>query len=176
MPLLDLANELKEEAGGKENQLFITQVIMEDDAAHWEGETHSSHDASLFARLPDDASFQSLFKLYFRHVAPFSPIIHRATFEAQTADRLHQRSPSQARLVLMICAVASVYKPQMPEHQRHPPGWNYFSAVRAIQNELTLTNAAKLIDVQIIAASHRYTRTITAAANVWCSWKLSITT
>lgn len=93
VPLLDLATELKEEAGAKERLLSIIQPIMEDDATSWEAEIHNSHDLSLFAQLPDDVTLQSLLKLYIRHVAPFWPIIHRATFEVQCADRLHQRLP-----------------------------------------------------------------------------------
>lgn len=54
----------------------------------------------------------------------------------------------------MVCAVACVYEPQILERQRHPPGWDYFFAVRILQNELTLIGATTLVDVQVIAVSH----------------------
>lgn len=153
MPLLGLASELKEEAEGESSvpPNFTTPVDFKLNS--WEEETLTEEGAVLFAGLPDDITLQSLLALYFRHVSPFWPIVHKPTMEVQCADLLHQRYPSQARLVLMVCAVASIYGPDLPRGGGRPPGWDYFSSVRSVQKEFIVAGPTNLIDVQVIAVS-----------------------
>ena len=52
---------------------------------------------------------RTLFGLFFRYITPFRPVIDRVRFETRYADRLHERDSDFARLLLAVCAVASVY-------------------------------------------------------------------
>lgn len=151
VPLLGLASELKEEAEGPSSAARTSYTPPDFNLHSWEEEALREEGAVLFARLPDDATLQSLLALYFRHVSPFWPIVHKPTLEVQCADLLHQRYPSQARLVLMVCAIASIYWPDFPGAEGRPPGWEYFSCVRSLQKDFLLAGPTNLIDVQVIA-------------------------
>lgn len=59
--------------------------------------------------FPEDDLTKLLLSLFFRYVTPFLPLIHRVSFEAQFADRLHERDSHQAFLLNMICSVASIF-------------------------------------------------------------------
>ena len=84
--------------------------------------------------FPEDDLILSLLSLFFRYTTPFMPVIHRATFEAQYADKLHFRDPPQAKLLLMMCAVASPYSddPRVLHEYRGAkiPGYQYFCQVK----------------------------------------------
>ena len=153
MPLLGLASEVKEEAGG--DPLLPAKPVYEEDPEQWTPEMQSgSYMTSLVRALPDDASLVSLLEIYFRCVSPFWPFIHRPTVEAQCADLSHYRQPSQAKLILMICAVASVHTPEASNTYGKPPGWAYFAAVHDTHQDLIPEGAPKLVDVQVIAVRH----------------------
>ncbi|KAF9518746.1 hypothetical protein BS47DRAFT_193868 [Hydnum rufescens UP504] len=70
------------------------------------------------------------FDLFFRYITPFYPIIHRSTFEIQFADGLHERNHVHSDLVLMLCAVASIYSNDPRVHHEvnklRVPGYQYF--------------------------------------------------
>ena len=152
MPLLGLASELKEEAGGESS--LPAKPIYEEDADHWAlGAKSGSYMASLLHALPDEMSLTSLLGIYFRCVSPFWPVIDQSTVEAQCADLSYLTQPSQTKLVLMICAVASVYKPDISNTRGKPPGWSYFMAVHDARRVLIPGAAPKLVDVQVIAVS-----------------------
>ncbi|KAF8323942.1 hypothetical protein DL93DRAFT_56731 [Clavulina sp. PMI_390] len=132
-------------------------LIRDENEYSWESETNLQDDLLVFSKLPDDSQLQNLLGIYFRHVAPFFPIIHKATLEVQCADHLHRRHVSQARLILMMCAVASIYDPESNKTPgRHPPGWEFFSIMRHRQTQFTISGAARLLDAQILALQVLY--------------------
>ena len=150
MPLLGLAYELREEAGGKPS--LPAEPIYEEDSDHWAlGAQSGGYMTPLLHALPDEMTLTSLLRIYFRCVSPFWPIIHQSTVKAQCADLSYLRQPSQAKLILMICAVASVYKPDTSNTRGKPPGWSYFTAVHDARQGLIPKAAATLVDVQVIA-------------------------
>lgn len=99
--------------------------------------------------FPPPDLMRTLIDLFFRYVTPFFPIIHRPTFEAQYADRLHERDSHHAQLLFMVCAVASVYSddPRVYQEVRGVPvpGYKYFVEVSNWSRSLA---AARLSDLQ----------------------------
>lgn len=96
-----------------------------------------------------------LFDLFFRYITPFFPIIHRPTFEVQYADGLHERDTRYSRLVLMICATASIYSddPRVLHEVNNSriPGYQYF-----LDGNNCTHSAAQLPDLQICVVSSSY--------------------
>ena len=94
----------------------------------------------------------SLLSLFFRYITPFTPVVHKPTFEAQYAEKLHLRDLPQARLLLMMCSVASPYSddPRVLHDYRGAkiPGYQYFCQVK---DWLKLLAPTTLADIQAYA-------------------------
>ncbi|KAF8605200.1 hypothetical protein BDV93DRAFT_76481 [Ceratobasidium sp. AG-I] len=57
--------------------------------------------------FPPEDLLYSLVDLYFKRFNILLPLLHRPTFEAQLAEKLHWRDPSFAAVVLLVCANGS---------------------------------------------------------------------
>lgn len=159
LPLLDLANDLREDAASEPVKPVRPHLLHERRPAfEWEDTGRDEQDNSaIFAALPNNNTIRELWDIFARRVLPFWPILHRPTVEVQISDLLHERSVSQARLVLLMAALASIYPPTTHNLEWRPPGWQYFSVVTVSHVELILQNEACLADVQVLAVSERET-------------------
>ncbi|KAI0260431.1 fungal-specific transcription factor domain-containing protein [Gloeopeniophorella convolvens] len=83
--------------------------------------------------FPEPDLLTSLIALYFKHVAPIMPLLHRPTFLSAFDDCLHLRDDKFGALVLLVCAVASRYSHDPRAWFRggdsRPAGWIWFNQV-----------------------------------------------
>ncbi|KAJ7497517.1 fungal-specific transcription factor domain-containing protein [Mycena latifolia] len=94
----------------------------------------------------------SLMSLYFFHVHPFIPILHRPTFERSVAEGLHLRNSRFGATLLLVCSLASRYSndPRVQlegTNMEHSSGWKWMGQIRLIRQSYTTTPS--LYDVQI---------------------------
>ncbi|KAF8518234.1 fungal-specific transcription factor domain-containing protein [Gautieria morchelliformis] len=101
--------------------------------------------------FPPPDLVDALVPLFFVHNNTYLPVLHRPTFDRQYRDRLHERDPAFAHILLLVCAIAArnshdprVLRPDVPD--RHSAGWKYFDQVR-IQRK-SLIAPASLFDLQ----------------------------
>ncbi|KAH7345337.1 fungal-specific transcription factor domain-containing protein [Rhizoctonia solani] len=82
--------------------------------------------------FPPDDLLASLVDLYFTRFNVILPLLHRPTFEAQLAQKLHWRDPSFAAVVLLVCANGSRFSDDtrvMPYYAEDiPPEMREFDA------------------------------------------------
>jgi hypothetical protein len=84
--------------------------------------------------FPPTDLMEALIHLFVRHVSPITPIIDISTFEKQYASGLYLRDLRHARLLLMVCALGSIYSkdPRVlyDVQGRLVPGYEYFFQLR----------------------------------------------
>ncbi|QRW18822.1 Fungal Zn(2)-Cys(6) binuclear cluster domain [Rhizoctonia solani] len=82
--------------------------------------------------FPPDDLLASLVDLYFTRFNVILPLLHRPTFEAQLAQKLHWKDPSFAAVVLLVCANGSRFSDDtrvMPFYAEDiPPDMREFDA------------------------------------------------
>ncbi|KIK67620.1 hypothetical protein GYMLUDRAFT_237846 [Collybiopsis luxurians FD-317 M1] len=94
--------------------------------------------------FPEDVLFRSLLDLYFVHVHPFVPLLHRPTFERAISDGLHLQDYEFGTVVLCVCAIASRYSNDPRNfiegtNNPHSLGWPWFQQVANTQTTLVET-------------------------------------
>lgn len=116
-------------------------------------ETHHPH-----LDFPEPDLLTSLVDLYFKHVNPFTALLHAPIFRRSVEDGLHFRNDGFGQVVLMVCAIASRYSDDSrvllaPDHEQslHSAGWKWFSQVEVSRRSL-LTPPC-LYDLQIYCVS-----------------------
>ena len=85
-----------------------------------------------------------LVDLYFVHLNPVAPLLHRPSFERQITQGVHSRKPSFAAVYLLVCAVASRYSDDprvfVDDVQggvaEHSAGWKYYEQVQMARRTL----------------------------------------
>ncbi|KAJ7664241.1 fungal-specific transcription factor domain-containing protein [Mycena rosella] len=88
----------------------------------------------------------SLVSLYFSSVNPLIPLLHRPTFEQCIGRRLHEDEPGFASTVLLVCALGSLYLPEVSRQERETLGWKWYNQVELCGH--TLKNLPALYDLQ----------------------------
>lgn len=81
--------------------------------------------------FPDDPLMASLVSLYFSHVNPFIPLLHRPRFVEGLNQRLHIHDPGFASILLLVCAVGSLYltDPGLSRQDREQLAWKWYDQV-----------------------------------------------
>ncbi|KAJ7496041.1 fungal-specific transcription factor domain-containing protein, partial [Mycena galericulata] len=102
--------------------------------------------------FPDADFMDSLLSLYWFHVHPFIPILHRQTFEKSVAEGLHLRNSRFGATLLLVCSLASRYSddPRVyleGTNSEHSCGWKWAGQIRLVRQSFTTTPS--LYDVQI---------------------------
>lgn len=95
-----------------------------------------------------------LVDLYFTHVNPITPLLHRPSFERKIMQNVHLNNTSFGAVYLLVCAVAARYSDD--PHvlldgveggmSKHSAGWKYFQQVQLVRR--TLLAPACLEDMQ----------------------------
>ncbi|KAF8320305.1 hypothetical protein DL93DRAFT_2052825, partial [Clavulina sp. PMI_390] len=100
--------------------------------------------------FPPKDLMDTLLDLYFRHFAPFLPVLDRSSFEIAYKDGLHLRSIPFANILLLACAIASQYcddpRVWLEGIGRPSAGWSYFMQVRDSTSRSYAS--ATLLDIQ----------------------------
>ncbi|KAJ7268781.1 fungal-specific transcription factor domain-containing protein [Mycena haematopus] len=103
--------------------------------------------------FPEKDLMESLMSLYFSHVHPFIPLLHRQTFERSIDEGLHLRNSRFGATLLLVCALASRYSsdPRVylegTNNSEHSCGWKWVGQIRLVKQSFTTTPS--LYDVQI---------------------------
>ncbi|KAI8147803.1 fungal-specific transcription factor domain-containing protein [Fennellomyces sp. T-0311] len=102
---------------------------------------------SVFAKASDIHT--DLLGIYFEHVHPYLPIIHRPTFQKQLQDK-----KICELLLYAMYAVASRWQPQPKQQQQDPSGWSYYeTAFKLLDN---YADAPRLSTVQALILMIKY--------------------
>ncbi|KAJ7772586.1 fungal-specific transcription factor domain-containing protein [Mycena maculata] len=100
--------------------------------------------------FPEPDLMDSLLSLYWLHVQPFVPLLHRPTFEKSVAEGLHLKNSRFGATLLLVCAMAARYSsdPRVYlNNSEHSCGWKWAAQIRLVRQSFTTTPS--LYDVQI---------------------------
>ncbi|KAF9514616.1 hypothetical protein BS47DRAFT_1485002 [Hydnum rufescens UP504] len=117
--------------------------------------------------IPPHPIVEMLFDIFSSRVLPMYPLLNWRVFANQYADGLHERDPEFARLLLMVCAVASTYSGDRRVYQNvrgiPVPGYEYYhksqtfvepwSSLTLMSLQLRLLTSLYLYGVGDIAAA-----------------------
>lgn len=123
--------------------------------------------------FPEDDLFRSLVDLYFARVNILVPLLHRPTFDALIADKVHLEDQEFAQVVMLVCAVASRYsddprvlfdgQPQLRSWQSS--GWKWVhQVVRTFRFPMT---SSTLYGLQFICLFSQFMLGSSAASVGW---------
>lgn len=105
--------------------------------------------------FPEPELLTSLIAIYFTHIAPMMPLLHRPTFMNHFNDGLHHRDDKFGALLLLVCATASRYshdpRTLLEGGHQHAAGWKWFSQVEPFSS--AVLSGPALYDLQIAAVS-----------------------
>ncbi|KAI0720409.1 hypothetical protein C8Q72DRAFT_862307 [Fomitopsis betulina] len=103
--------------------------------------------------FPEDSLMFHLIDLYFREVQPFTPLLHRPTFERHIHERLHLEDVGFGSTVLLVCAIGARYTDdprvclQNYPDNRLSSGWEWFKQVQMIRQSMLAP--PRLYDLQV---------------------------
>ncbi|KAJ6453248.1 fungal-specific transcription factor domain-containing protein [Mycena vitilis] len=88
-------------------------------------------DILVGSSFPDDALLEMLVSLYFSNINPLIPVLHRPTFEQSIIRRLHMYEIGSATILLLVCALGSLYLPQCTYSKDEclTLGWKWYNQV-----------------------------------------------
>ncbi|KAJ6500093.1 fungal-specific transcription factor domain-containing protein, partial [Mycena vitilis] len=108
-------------------------------------------------KFPDKDLLDSLMSLYFLHVHPFIPLLHRQTFERAVDEGLHLQNSRFGATLLLVCSLAARYSSDPRVYlegtnsgaapSNHSCGWKWIGQIRLVRQSFTTTPS--LYDVQI---------------------------
>ena len=115
------------------------------------------HRAPIFQDFPPADLFRPLIDLYFREVQPFTPLLHRPTFERNIREGLHLEDVGFGSTVLLVCAIGARYTDdprvclQNYPDNRLSSGWEWFKQVQMIRQSMLAP--PRLYDLQVYCGS-----------------------
>ncbi|KAJ8095577.1 Gypsy retrotransposon integrase-like protein 1 [Marasmius tenuissimus] len=111
--------------------------------------------------FPEPTLLSSLVSLYFDHVNPYLPILHRGVFENSVREGLHHRNIHFAGVLLVVCATGARYSddPRVledydnegVEKSRLTAGWKWFRQVRLIRSSFLTPSSLYELQLYCIA-------------------------
>ena len=113
--------------------------------------------------FPEPDLLLHLVKLYFIHVQPYLPILHRPTFESDIRKGLHFHQEAFGGVVLLVCANAArwsddprvLMESETDESTFLSAGWKWYNQVGL--DRRSQRSASRLHDLQIYSVSfHTY--------------------
>ncbi|KAI0298020.1 fungal-specific transcription factor domain-containing protein [Multifurca ochricompacta] len=108
--------------------------------------------------FPEPDLMANLIVLYFNHIAPMMPLLHRPTFMSAFDHGLHLRDDKFGALLLLVCATASRYshdpRTLLEGGHLHSAGWKWFKQVEPFSSGVL--SGPELYDLQIAALAVIY--------------------
>ena len=105
--------------------------------------------------FPEPELLTNLIAIYFTHIAPMVPLLHRPTFMNRFNDGLHLSNDKFGAILLLVCATASRYSPDprtlLEGGHLHSAGWKWFIQVDPFSR--VVLAGPELYDLQIAAVS-----------------------
>jgi hypothetical protein len=128
-------------------------IRMSNRLLQWESVSIEEHHGAF--DFPPEDLFRSLVDLYFQHVNPFTPLLHRLTFERQYAEGKHHNDRAFASTVLLLCACASRWSNDprclVDGVNKHSAGWMWFERAQSFRRNALMSPS--LHDLQVYAVS-----------------------
>ncbi|KAJ7859690.1 fungal-specific transcription factor domain-containing protein, partial [Mycena leptocephala] len=145
---MDIKRQAGEDKGLTEHLLAIKRPEYWN-SHPWHQPPPEAPDIYIF---PEKDLMDSLMSLYFFHVHPFIPLLHRQTFEQAVAEGLHLRNGRFGATLLLVCSLAARYSddPRVfleGTNLEHSCGWKWAGQIRLVKQSFTTTPS--LYDVQI---------------------------
>ncbi|KAG9309253.1 fungal-specific transcription factor domain-containing protein [Chiua virens] len=140
--LIQKAIDLKKEATGADEGDPIIFRPVDDNCYPWELAARTIAEPEY--TFPDNDLRLGLVHLYFVHINPLSPFLHRPSFERKVRQGVHLRNSSFGAVYLLICACASRYSDDTRVFldfvesgiHEHLAGWKYFEQVQMVRRTL----------------------------------------
>ncbi|KAJ7188030.1 fungal-specific transcription factor domain-containing protein [Mycena filopes] len=152
--LVKTAMDIKRETSGGEDQGFPEHLLAIKRPQYWN--SHPWHqpppEAPDIYIFPEQDLMDSLMSLYFFHVHPLFPLLHRQSFEKSVAEGTHLRNSRFGATLLLVCSLASRYSsdPRVlldGTNVEHSSGWKWAGQIRLVRQSFATTPS--LYDVQI---------------------------
>ncbi|KIK70018.1 hypothetical protein GYMLUDRAFT_187563 [Collybiopsis luxurians FD-317 M1] len=122
--------------------------------------------------FPDNDLLHDLISIYFTDIDPYLPLLHRKTFEQAIKEDSHLRDRSFGKVVLAVCALASL-RTMDPRNMipgapcpEHTLGWPYFKQIGVVQTT-SFIDPPKLYDLQLFALSVVFLQGTTTSESSW---------
>ncbi|KAH9830265.1 fungal-specific transcription factor domain-containing protein [Rhodofomes roseus] len=103
--------------------------------------------------FPEESLMFLLIDLYFKEVQPFTPLLHRPTFERNIREGVHLEDVGFGSTVLLVCAIGARHTddPRVCLHNypdnRLSSGWEWFKQVQMIRQSMLAP--PRLYDLQV---------------------------
>ncbi|KAL0576620.1 Gypsy retrotransposon integrase-like protein 1, partial [Marasmius crinis-equi] len=127
--------------------------------------------------FPDDDLMCHLLNLYFAHIHPFFPIIHRGLFEKSISEGLHHRDLHFAAVTLAVCATASrlsddsrVLDPE--DRGKLSAGWKWFRQIRLVRPHFI--TPPSIYELQLCSIATYFVQGTTRAETSWVMLGLGV--
>ncbi|KIK70173.1 hypothetical protein GYMLUDRAFT_213322, partial [Collybiopsis luxurians FD-317 M1] len=121
--------------------------------------------------FPENDFLHNLVKLYFLHVHPYFPLLHRPSFEKAISEGLHLQNRRFGNVVLSVCAIAARFSddPRVlvegAEDNFHSSGWRWFE--QASPSRTLLIQSPTLEDLQCCCLSTLYLLGTSLTDSIW---------
>ncbi|KAG9309147.1 hypothetical protein JVU11DRAFT_10857 [Chiua virens] len=169
--LIQKAIDLKKEATGADEGDPIIFRPVDDDCYPWELATRTIAEPEY--TFPDNDLGLGLVHLYFVHINPLSPFLHRPSFEHKVRQGVHLRNSSFGAVYLLVCACASRYSDDTRVFldfvesgiHEHSAGWKYLEQVQMVRR--TLLGPPCLEDLQTYNLSVQFLQGTSAPQACW---------
>ncbi|KAI3609468.1 hypothetical protein WG66_001243 [Moniliophthora roreri] len=167
--LVETALQHKEQWTGKE----VPKVPMHhagDEIRYWEpNPMNALDDTPPTYVFPDEDLLPQLIELYFQHVNPFWPLLHRPTFERSVAEREHLYGHLFGGVLLLVCATGARYSSDPRVFSEGPTvpnsaGWYWMSQVPVVKAP---RGKPTLYELQIYALAVNYLKAVSYAYSPW---------
>ncbi|KAF8894868.1 hypothetical protein CPB85DRAFT_221500 [Mucidula mucida] len=165
--------------GPSSNMHFMWKMMMAKGEARWSQNGWELHPWELDTIAHPSFSFppadlmDNLLDLYFQFVPAYLPLLHEATFRRDVESGLHHVNTSFARVLLMLCAIASqtssdprvfLEKNGVPQSE-HSAGWKWF--VQTTMATRSFFDSPCLYDVQFYCLRAQFTLATSAPQALW---------
>ncbi|KAF8557065.1 hypothetical protein OG21DRAFT_1435731 [Imleria badia] len=171
--LIQKAIDLKKEVTGSEGLPLPVRLFrpVDDECYPWERAAKNFEEPEH--TFPDEDLGMALVDLYFVHLNPLAPLLHRPTFEQQIMQGVQLRNPCFGSVYLLVCAVASRYSddPRVfldtveGRASEHSLGWKFFQQVQMVRR--TLLGPPCLEDLQTYCLSVLFLHGTSAPQACW---------
>ncbi|KAJ7627372.1 fungal-specific transcription factor domain-containing protein [Roridomyces roridus] len=132
--LVHSAIATKEKYLGRPGMPDMPQRAMNWAPYPWEQDFYYSRPSYICP--PPDLMYH-LIELYFKHVHPIFPLLHRPLLERHVQEELHTRDPSFEAVLMALFGIASRYSDDprvMIDGQAISSGWMFVSQIRMLPN------------------------------------------
>lgn len=118
---------------------------------------------------PPDDLMPALVDNYFRCMNPFTPVLHRPSFERALSDRRHHSDIGFGSVVMLVCAIGARWSDDprclLDGASAHSAGWKWFDQIQV--HRRSFMSPPRLYDLQIYALSSLFLQGSSSPQSSW---------